>query len=155
MNDVRFVKDGVARAIRTLRTATTPEPGDRVMPLSAQMVGLRFTAAAQAAGIESRWAAVPNGRQHRTPARPRGPSGGLDCERAAGWLDMRQNPVGDPAATAAWNWETPRRRSSWKRCRPDCHCRQRYIRSLRRIHASRMAAPGEAGTDSGVPSAAA
>ena len=54
MNDVRFVKDGMARAIRTLRTATTPEPGDRVMPLSAQMVGLRFTAAAQAAGIESR-----------------------------------------------------------------------------------------------------
>ena len=26
-NDVRFVKDGVARAIRTLRAATSPEPG--------------------------------------------------------------------------------------------------------------------------------
>ena len=54
VNDVRFVKDGVARAIRTLRAATSPEPGDRVVPLSAQMIGLRFTAAAQAAGVESR-----------------------------------------------------------------------------------------------------
>ena len=54
VNDVRFVKDSVARALRTLRAATSPEPGDRVVPLSAQMVGLRFTAAAHAAGIESR-----------------------------------------------------------------------------------------------------
>ena len=54
VNDVRFVKDGVARALRTLRTATSPEPGDRVVPLSAQMVGLRFTAAAEAAGVERR-----------------------------------------------------------------------------------------------------
>ena len=54
VNDVRFVKDGVARALRTLRAATNPEPGDRVVPLSAQMVGLRFTAAALAAGVESR-----------------------------------------------------------------------------------------------------
>ena len=52
--DVRFVKDGVLRAIRTLRAATSPEPGDRVVPLSAQMIGLRFTAAAEAAGIERR-----------------------------------------------------------------------------------------------------
>ena len=51
---------------------------------------------------------------------------------------MRQNPVGEPAATAAWNFGTPRRRSSWKRLRPFCHCRQRYDRSLRRIHASRL-----------------
>ena len=56
-NDVRFVKDGVARAIRALRDATSPEPGDRVVPLSAQMIGLRFTAAAQAAGVESRMTA--------------------------------------------------------------------------------------------------
>ena len=54
MNDGWFVKDGVARALRTLRAATSPEPGDRVVPLLAQMVGLRSTAAAQAAGIESR-----------------------------------------------------------------------------------------------------
>ena len=53
VNDVRFVKDGVARALRTLRAATSPEPDDLIVPLSAQMVGLRFTAAAQAAGIES------------------------------------------------------------------------------------------------------
>ena len=54
VNDVRFVKDGVARALRTLRAVMSPEPGDHVVPLSAQMVGLRFTAAAQAAGVESR-----------------------------------------------------------------------------------------------------
>ena len=53
-NDVRFVKDGVACALRTLRAATSPEPAERVVPLSAQMIGLRFTAAAQAAGIEPR-----------------------------------------------------------------------------------------------------
>ena len=45
VNDVRFVKDGVARALLTLRAATSPEPADRVVPLSPQMVGLRFTAA--------------------------------------------------------------------------------------------------------------
>lgn len=54
VTDVRFVKGGAARAIRTLRVATSPEPGDRVVPLSPQMVGLRFTAAAHAAGIETR-----------------------------------------------------------------------------------------------------
>ena len=42
MNDVRFVKDGVARALRTLRATTSPELGDRVVPLSPQMIGLRF-----------------------------------------------------------------------------------------------------------------
>jgi len=32
--------------------------------------------------------------------------------------DMRQNPVGEPAATAALNFGTPRRRSSLKRLCP-------------------------------------
>ena len=50
--NVRFVKDGVARALQTLRAASNPEPSDRVVPLSAQTIGLRFTAAAQAAGVE-------------------------------------------------------------------------------------------------------
>ena len=50
--DVRFVKGGVARAIRTLRAAATPGPADRVVPLSPKMVGLRFQAAARAAGVE-------------------------------------------------------------------------------------------------------
>ena len=39
---LRFVNDGVARAIRTLRAATIPAADDRVVPLSPQMVGLRF-----------------------------------------------------------------------------------------------------------------
>ena len=57
VNEVRFLKDGVARALQALRTSTSPEPGDRVVPLSAQMIGLRFTAAAEAAGVDSRVAA--------------------------------------------------------------------------------------------------
>ena len=50
VNDVRFVRVLSGRC----RPPTSPEPGDRVVPLSAQMIGLRFTAAAQAAGVESR-----------------------------------------------------------------------------------------------------
>ena len=50
--DVRFVKGGVARAIRTLRAAANPAPADRVAPLSPKMVGLRFSASARAAGVE-------------------------------------------------------------------------------------------------------
>src|SRR5437588_10832930 len=56
---------------------------------------------------------------------------------------MRQNPVGEPAATAALNFGTPRRRSSLKRLCPFCHCRQRYERNLRRIHASRFVRPSD------------
>ena len=51
VTDVRFVKGGVARAIRTLRAAS-PAAEDRVVPLSPKMVGLRFQAAARAAGVE-------------------------------------------------------------------------------------------------------
>ena len=50
--DVRFVKGNVARALQTLRSASSPSPGDPVVPLSPQMVGLRFQAAARSAGIE-------------------------------------------------------------------------------------------------------
>ena len=53
-SDVRFVKDGPARALRTLRSAMSPEPPDRVVPLTPALIGRRFTAAAQAAGIERR-----------------------------------------------------------------------------------------------------
>ena len=52
--DVRFVKGPVARALRTLRAAASPEPGERVVPLSPQMIGLRLTAAARAAGVDRR-----------------------------------------------------------------------------------------------------
>ena len=51
---------------------------------------------------------------------------------------MRQNPVGEPAATAARNFATPLRRSSLKRLGPFFYCRQRYMRNLRRILASRL-----------------
>ncbi len=49
---MRFVKGDVARALQTLRSASSPSPEDRVVPLSPQMVGLRFQAAARAAGVE-------------------------------------------------------------------------------------------------------
>ena len=52
--DVRFVKGPVARALRTLRAAASPEPGERVVPLSPQMIGLRLTAAARAAAVDRR-----------------------------------------------------------------------------------------------------
>ena len=37
--DVRFVKGDVAVTLRTLRDASSAGPGDRVVPLSPQMVG--------------------------------------------------------------------------------------------------------------------
>ena len=50
--DVRFVKGDVAGDVRTLRAAASSGPEDRVVPLSPQMVGLRFQASARAAGVE-------------------------------------------------------------------------------------------------------
>ena len=52
--DVRYVKAGVGRALRSLRNITTPEPSDRVVPLTPRAIGRRFTAAARAAGITRR-----------------------------------------------------------------------------------------------------
>ena len=50
--DVRFVKADVARALQTLQAAASPSPEDQVVPLSPQMVGLRFQASARAAGVD-------------------------------------------------------------------------------------------------------
>ena len=55
--DLRYLKNGAARAVRTLRAhrtpagATGPAPTARVVPLTGQQIGQRFTAAAAAAGI--------------------------------------------------------------------------------------------------------
>ena len=54
VRDVRFVKDGVASALRTLRAAASPAPEDHVVPLSPQMVGLRFAATARGPPASSR-----------------------------------------------------------------------------------------------------
>src|SRR3954451_3608247 len=51
---------------------------------------------------------------------------------------MRQYADPTPAATAAWKWDTPRRRSCAYRVRPFFHCRQIYMRNRRRIQASRL-----------------
>ena len=51
--DVRYLKNGAANAIRTLRAAAAA-PTDRVIGLSPLQIQRRFTAAARAAGIEAR-----------------------------------------------------------------------------------------------------
>ena len=53
--DVRYLKNGAAKAIRTVR-ASRPDaaPTDRVIGLSPLQIQRRFTAAARAAGIEAR-----------------------------------------------------------------------------------------------------
>ena len=58
--DLRYLKNGAARAVRTLRAhrtpagATGPAPTARGVPLTGQQIGQRFTAAAAAAGIARR-----------------------------------------------------------------------------------------------------
>ena len=53
--DVRYLKNGPANAIRTLRAADADAaPTDRVIGLSPLQIQRRFTAAARAAGIEAR-----------------------------------------------------------------------------------------------------
>ena len=52
--DVRYLKNGPAKAIRTLRAAADAAPTDRVIGLSPLQIQRRFTAAARAAGIEAR-----------------------------------------------------------------------------------------------------
>ena len=52
--DVRYLKNGAAKAIRTLRAAAAAAPADRVIGLSPLQIQRRFTAAARAAGIEAR-----------------------------------------------------------------------------------------------------
>ena len=51
--DVRYLKNGAANAIRTLRAADAA-PTDRVIGLSPLQIQRRFTASARAAGIEAR-----------------------------------------------------------------------------------------------------
>ena len=46
------MEGAVAGAVRTLRAEASPAPEARVVPLSPKMVGLRFQAAARAAGVE-------------------------------------------------------------------------------------------------------
>ena len=50
--DVRYLKNGAAKAIRTVRADAAPT--DRVVELSPLQIQRRFTAAAHAAGIEAR-----------------------------------------------------------------------------------------------------
>ena len=51
---MRFVKGGCRRRRLDAARRGDPGPEDRVVPLSPQMVGLRFQASARAAGVEAR-----------------------------------------------------------------------------------------------------
>ena len=52
--DLRYVKNGVADALCSLRAETQPETSDRVVPLTPRSLARRFIAAAEAAGIDRR-----------------------------------------------------------------------------------------------------
>ena len=68
-DDVRFVKGGIARALRTLRAAASLVPEDQVVSLSPQMVGgLQFAAAA----LGRRRRAAGNRRASRVACSPAG-----------------------------------------------------------------------------------
>ena len=97
--DVRYVKDGVARALRTLRAAACPEPGDRVAPLSPQMIGLRFAAAAKAAGVERRVTAHSGRVGLASELTSRGAST-ADVMRAGNWKTARMVAHYSAGATA-------------------------------------------------------
>lgn len=86
--DVRFVKDGVARAIRALRDATSPDQDNRVVQLSPQAVGMRFTAAAEAAGVERRVTAH-SGRVGLASELTRRGASTTDVMRAGNWKTSR------------------------------------------------------------------
>ena len=97
--DVRFVKDPVARALRTLRVATLPEPGEHVVPLSPQMIGLRLTAAARAAGVEGRVTAH-SGRVGLASELTRRGASTTDVMLAGGWKTPRMVARYSAGATA-------------------------------------------------------
>ena len=81
--DVRFVKGAVAVAVRTLRAAASPGPEARVVPLSPQMVGLRFQGGGAGGG--------GRGAGDRALG-PRRPGVGAD---AAGRVDDRRDAGGE------------------------------------------------------------
>ena len=87
--DVRYLKNGAAKAFRTAR-AVRPDaaPTDRVVGLSPLQIQRRFTAAARAAGIEARVTAH-SGRV------------GLASELTARGASTTE-------VMLAWNWKTAR-----------------------------------------------
>src|SRR5262249_32011240 len=112
---------GTHRDRGTPHDAAPPTPpGIRVTYLGGS-TGLSFNAQCRCeAGRESR---------KRDCAVPSEVPGVLTCARSPS-ANRRQPTEG--------SYETPLRRNSLKRLGPFFHCRQRYIRSLRRIHASRL-----------------
>ena len=101
--------------LRTLRAAASPEPGERVVPRSPQMIGLRLPAAARAAGVDRRVTAHSGRVGLASELTSRGASttdvmlaGSLENPADGGTLQRRRNrrarrrrtlPVGAGAAT--------------------------------------------------------
>ena len=91
----------VSRApFRMLRAAMSPDPSDRVVPLSAQMIGLRFTAAALVAGVESRVTAHSGRVGLASELTSRGAST-TDVMLAGNWKTSRMVAHYSAGATAA------------------------------------------------------
>ena len=112
---MRFVKAGVARALRTLRAATSPEPGDRVVPLSAQMVGLRSQPPLKPLASKSRVTATRDGLGWRQPGCVH-----HDVMLAGNWKNLADGgPVlcwGDCGTQCRWRgiYEGPRTGASFE-----------------------------------------
>ena len=96
---MRFVKADIAGAVRTLRAASSPGPEDRVVPLSPQMVGLRFQAAARAAGVEARVTAH-SGRVGLASELTRRGASTTDVMLAGNWKTSRMVAQYSAGATA-------------------------------------------------------
>ena len=129
----------VARAIRTLRSAANPAPADGVVPLSPKMVGLRFQAAARAAGVER--VTAHSGRVGlASELRSRGAST-ADVMLAGNWKRSRMVAHYSAGATAERGAVAGARRSAGRHGRRDAlrHRRGRLHGRVRRPRGGRLA----------------
>ena len=103
--DVRYLKNGAANAIRTVR-ADRPDaaPTDRVVGLSPVQIQRRFTAAARAAGIEARVTA--HSLSHGTAAAPGGLGMGSCRSVAIRAVEVQSAPIHGAStfSPCARNW---------------------------------------------------
>ena len=128
--DVRYLKNGAAKAIRTLRTDRPDAlPTDRVIGLSPLQIQRRFTAAARAAGIEARLTAH-SGRV------------GLASELTArGRVNHGSHAGRELENRPAWSLTTRRARQPKRGGRQVSVVGQKYVNSRCRVNGSRTFEP--------------
>ena len=99
--DVRFVKGAFARAIRRLRSERKGRdaPGQRVLGLSPQQIGRRFSACAKAAGLDGRYTAH-SGRVGLASELTRRGAPTAAVQLAGGWRSARMVTHYSSGATA-------------------------------------------------------